>query len=103
MIKEIDQRHFETDLLPSNALVFDAGALHGTFARELAAMGHRVMAFEPDPSGINTIPKTSQITPVQKGLIGQPLCRSPFINIFPVMEQMDCISMNRKMLHIKGP
>lgn len=82
MIQEIDQRHYDPSLIEPGSFVFDLGALRGKFAHSLANLGYKVIAFEPDPSGIQTITPHKNITTVQKA-VGYPSGRRKFFQYLP--------------------
>lgn len=78
----VDQRHYDPDLLAPESLVFDLGALHGRFSDALSSLGHHVVAFEPDPEGVLTIPHNPLVTVVQKA-IGFPAGQREFFQYLP--------------------
>lgn len=73
---------YDDSLLIGGSLVFDCGALRGLYSTELANKGYRVIAFEPDPVGITTIPEHHSITKVQKA-IGYPEGKRKFFSFLP--------------------
>ncbi|MFH1739636.1 MAG: FkbM family methyltransferase [bacterium] len=82
MIEAIENCFCDLSILKQGATVFDLGALNGLFASELARRGFKVVAFEPDPEGILTIPKEKNINAVRLA-VGYPAGKREYYSYAP--------------------
>ena len=72
-LETVDNHSFFPDLLTPGGAVLDVGARGFVFAKEMARRGHRVIAMEPDPSGmpyVVEVPREGSIDIAALALVG---------------------------------